>query len=186
MSLVRRRTIQSNPKSRHGHPYPSIISYQYQSRHEALASIEIAEKMEMEIQSEKLRNTKYPAHIISEQAESRDGFGYGLIYQSKNTSQLHAFLTPTLSLSLSLDMEDAQRTLQKSIETMMDSIHKLKLAPIAKAMYSNMSKCYDQGLNDRQSQECVQSHARYMEAIQSMMQNEMSQMQNRLQRGQQR
>ena len=93
---------------------------------------------------------------------------------------------PLPSLSLSLDMEDAQRTLQKSIETMMDSIHKLKLAPIAKAMYSNMSKCYDQGLNDRQSQECVQSHARYMEAIQSMMQNEMSQMQNRLQRGQQR
>ena len=83
-------------------------------------------------------------------------------------------------------MEDAQRQLQKAVETMMDTIHRSKLAPLAKNAYLNMSKCYDQGLNDRQSQECVHSHARYMEAIQSMMQNELNQLQNRLQRGQQR
>ena len=49
-----------------------------------------------------------------------------------------------------------------------------------------MAKCFDDAsLSERQNQECVQSHSRYLEAIQNMMQNELNGMNQRIQRGQQ-
>ena len=48
-----------------------------------------------------------------------------------------------------------------------------------------MAKCFDDvSMTERQSQECVQNHARYLEAIQNMMQNELNGLNNRIQRGQ--
>lgn len=82
-----------------------------------------------------------------------------------------------------MDGEDLQHRLQGAVEAMMDRLDKSKLRPMQKEGYLKMAACFDSSTSSkRQTDSCVEQSAHGMKQAQNLIQNEMNQFQNRLQR----
>jgi hypothetical protein len=81
------------------------------------------------------------------------------------------------------EYQQLQNHLQKSVETMMDSLSKNSLRPLQKTSYLCMAQCLDQNqLSDGQVNQCIQSCGRKSQQVQNVIQNEMNQFQSKIQR----
>ncbi|KAJ1422797.1 hypothetical protein B484DRAFT_452189 [Ochromonadaceae sp. CCMP2298] len=80
-------------------------------------------------------------------------------------------------------MEAKQAQLQTSVNDMMDKIDQTKLRPMQRTTYLKMAECYNsKSASANGIQECVQKASTPSNTINQLIQQEMSQFQDRLQR----
>jgi hypothetical protein len=76
-----------------------------------------------------------------------------------------------------------QQRLQDAVNKMMDNIDKSKMRPLQKATYLKMASCFDNNnASTQQIDHCQESNSHNVKQAQSIIQTEMGQFQNRLQR----
>ena len=81
------------------------------------------------------------------------------------------------------DGEELQRKLQSAVEAMMDRLDKSRLRPMQRQAYLKMASCFESNTaSARQTQSCTDQASHGMKQAQNIIQNEMNQFQNRLQR----
>lgn len=79
------------------------------------------------------------------------------------------------------DPQAIQQRLQNAVDTMMKGISASKLRPLQKQTYLNMAKCFDHG-DDQAAQRCVEGESRGVQIAQQIIQAEIGQYTNRVQR----
>jgi hypothetical protein len=80
-------------------------------------------------------------------------------------------------------MDAIQKKLSNAIEDMMSSVVKYKVNPLQKITYENMAKCFnDRDAPDQQVQNCVERESHRVKIAQQIIQNEIGQLSNRIQR----
>ena len=82
-----------------------------------------------------------------------------------------------------MDANSLQLKLQQAVDKMISDIDMNRLRGIQKKSYLDMAKCFDDKYaSQQQVQQCLATKSAAVQSAQSLLQNEMNQFQNRLQR----
>ena len=80
------------------------------------------------------------------------------------------------------DHNQIQQRLQNAIDSVVSSVNKRKVRPLQRDTYLAMAKCFDADISDQQVENCVQRESHGVQIAQQIMQNELGQFSNRIQR----
>jgi hypothetical protein len=80
-----------------------------------------------------------------------------------------------------MSSEEAQKRLQEGVNAMITSLSASRLKPMQKKMYLKMADCCDLK-NESAMNQCIERSSAPMNIVQQIVQNEMAQLQNRVQR----
>jgi hypothetical protein len=80
-------------------------------------------------------------------------------------------------------MDAMQKRLNDAVNVMLEKVEREKMRPLSKESYLGMAACYDRkNASPQEIQHCVQGCGRKMEAVNQIIQGEMTTLQSRLER----